>query len=249
MTGNGLNLRYERKFLAPEHTPSGVLAAVRRHPALFREAYPARRVNSLYLDTPARQDYFEHVNGAPSRVKTRIRWYGNPDGLIEKPALERKSKHGLVSGKLVFPLPPLSAGNGIAPPDLNAALDRAALPPELRLVLRYLQQAVVVSYLRHYLQSADGCFRLTLDSQLRFSGVNPGTGNLAPAQPRPFPVIIELKFDPRFAGHAALAANAWPYRLSRCSKYVLGIERLLAGRPVVSCAGVTGVRLFSEVDP
>ena len=70
------NLRYERKFIADRLALAEVLALVKRHPAAFREAYPARNVNNLYLDSPDLRDYRDHVNGIAHRTKTRIRWYG-----------------------------------------------------------------------------------------------------------------------------------------------------------------------------
>jgi hypothetical protein len=228
ITGPAPHFRYERKFLAPKHSLASALAVVRRHPALFRETYPARRVNSLYLDSPARTDYFEHVNGVPNRVKTRIRWYGQLTGPIERPTLERKIKRGSVSGKAAGPLPALPLNGGIAPADLAAALDQAGLPAHLRWTLRLLEPAAVVSYHRHYFQSADGGFRLTVDSQLQFWGLHPGSGAMMPVPTTATPVIIELKFEPSQANHAASVTNALPVRLARCSKYVLGIERLLA---------------------
>ena len=43
-------------------------------------------------------------------------------------------------------------------------------------------------------------------------------------------VILELKFAPRHAELAADAVtNSLPFRLAKCSKYVLGIERLTRG--------------------
>ena len=39
-------------------------------------------------------------------------------------------------------------------------------------------------------------------------------------------MILELKFDARHAETAAAVTNAFPFRLQRCSKYVLGIEQL-----------------------
>lgn len=65
--------RYERKFVAPDSDLGEVLALVRRHPAAFGQAYPPRTVNNVYLDTPARRDYFDHVAGVGNRSKTRIR--------------------------------------------------------------------------------------------------------------------------------------------------------------------------------
>ncbi len=220
--------RYERKFLAPELSLGEALAVIRRHPALFHETYPPRFVNSLYLDSPARRDYFDHVNGTANRVKTRIRWYGPLTGQIERPNLERKIKRGLVGGKTACPLPAFHVNGGIAPPDLEAALDRAGLPENLRSALRHMEPALVNSFCRHYFQSADGCFRLTADSNLQFFGLRQGTGSMTPVPSRAAPVIIELKFDPRHAERAAPVSNALPFRLARCSKYVLGIERLAA---------------------
>jgi hypothetical protein len=232
------NLRYERKFLAGALSAAAVLSVVRRHPALFRETYPARVVNSLYLDTPGRNDYFDHVNGAAHRVKTRIRWYGPLTGHHERPALERKLKAGLVSGKTVTPLSPITVNGGLARADLNAALAQAALPEMLRTVLRHLEPAVVVRYHRQYFLSADGCFRLTVDSQLQFAGMHPVTGALTRLSAITHPVIVELKYAPPHAENAAAVTNAFPFRLKRCSKFVLGIECLPPALSPVAALGV-----------
>ena len=82
-----------------------VLALVRRHPAAFREAYPARFVNNIYLDSHGRSDYHDNIVGVANRNKTRVRWYGPLSGQIAKPVLERKLKRGLISGKLTHALP------------------------------------------------------------------------------------------------------------------------------------------------
>lgn len=68
------NPRYERKFTVQGLALSEILALVRRHPAAFREAYPPRMVNNVYFDTPGLNNYYDHVNGAPNRIKTRVRW-------------------------------------------------------------------------------------------------------------------------------------------------------------------------------
>jgi hypothetical protein len=221
------NLRYERKFLAPSHSLAEVLSVVRRHPAMFRESYPARVVNSLYLDTPARRDYFEHVNGMPNRIKTRVRWYGSLSGFIEKPTLERKIKRGLVSGKASCPMSPIHVNGCISPRALTDAMCQASMPEVLQQSLRHLEPAVMVRYLRHYYVSGDGRFRLTVDSKLGFNSVHPGTGAMNPVPAFFHPVILELKFDTQHAVDAANISNALPYRIKRCSKYVLGIDNVL----------------------
>lgn len=220
--------RHERKFVAQGCSLPEVLAIIRRHPALFRDTYPPRAVNSLYLDTPALSDYHAHVLGAANRTKTRVRWYGPLSAHIPAPCLERKLKRGEVGGKLGFRLPALTVNGGLPPSELEAAFADADLPEGLRGALRHLRPAVVNRYRRHYFQSADGRVRLTLDTDLQFLGLSHATGKLLPALPAAPGVILELKYAPGDAESAAAITNAFPFRLTRCSKYVQGIERLRA---------------------
>ncbi|HEY5910251.1 MAG TPA: VTC domain-containing protein [Verrucomicrobiae bacterium] len=122
------NARYERKFTLPGVPLEQALILVRRHPAAFREAYPERTVNNLYLDSPALSDYHDHVNGAPNRLKTRVRWYGDRNGSILNPMLERKLKRGLLSGKVTHPLPSFILNGDGAAAVLEAAFTCARLP-------------------------------------------------------------------------------------------------------------------------
>jgi hypothetical protein len=142
--------------------------------------------------------------------------------------LERKFKRGSVSGKAGCPLPALHVNGGFAPAELNATLDRAGLPENFRTALRHLEPAVVVTYRRHYFESANRAFRLTVDSRLGFLRLHGVTGAMTPVPEHPYPVIVELKYELRHADAARREAELLPYRLSRSSKYVLGIERLLA---------------------
>jgi len=103
-----VDLRYERKFVADGLTLAEVLAMVRLHPSALRESYPARVVNNIYLDSPGRNDYHDHINGAAIRSKTRLRWYGPQTGPIEHPVLERKLRRGLASAKEAYTLAALS---------------------------------------------------------------------------------------------------------------------------------------------
>ena len=135
---------------------------------------------------------------------------------------------GRFQGKAGCPLPALHVNGGIAPPDLNAALDQAGMPENLRTALRHLEPAVVVSYRRHYFESANRAFRLTVDSRLGFLRLQGASGAMTPVPDHPYPVILELKYDPHHADEARRMTEPMPYRLSRSSKYVLGIERLLA---------------------
>jgi hypothetical protein len=219
------NPRYERKFTSDGLSLGEVLACVRRHPAAFHETYPARWVNNIYFDSPDLRDYNDHINGIAQRVKTRIRWYGPWSGAMLTAALEHKLKSGAVSGKRSQSLPSLAMNGRISMPDLEAAFDRAGLPELTLFGLRHATPSLLNRYQRHYFRSADRRFRLTVDSNLQFAAARPANqARIAFSAPMPL-VVIELKFPLAEAEAAAEMTNALPFRLARCSKYVLGVSR------------------------
>jgi hypothetical protein len=219
------NLRYEKKFIAEGFSLSEVLSRVRQHPAAFREIYPPRVVNNIYFDSPTRRNYLDHINGVANRSKTRMRWYGTQQGLIERPMLEQKHKRGMVSGKESFPLPPLSISSSLHK-QMDIALKTASLTDWKRAELRFMEPVLFNRYQRQYFLSRDGKFRLTVDFHLQFSNVPsqrwPGADLSSPATT----LIVELKFGPDVAEDTCFITNALPFRLSRFSKYVAGMEHI-----------------------
>ena len=169
------------------------------------------------------REYHDHVNGVAHRTKTRIRWYGARSGCIHAPILEGKLKQGHVSGKTGQGLPPLLMNGTVSRPHLEAAFDGANLPMLVRSALRHLQPSLLNRYQRHYFQSADRRFRLTVDSDLQFASARQFQGAGVPLDPPVSLVVIELKFGLAEADGAARITNASPFNLARCSKYVLGI--------------------------
>ncbi len=226
MTASLPNLRYERKFVAAGCSLPEMKALVRRHPAAFREAYPPRTVNNVYLDSPELRDYHDHVAGTPNRSKTRVRWYGPWGTEANRPTLERKLKRGAVSGKTGHGLPAFALDGLPLHRVLEAALLQAELPELLCLALRHLHPTLANRYQRHYYVSACGRFRVTLDSQLQFARPIDGLKWEAPAGDVASGVVLELKYAPHLEEHAPAITNALPFRLSRCSKYVLGLDTL-----------------------
>ena len=196
---------------------------VRRHPAAFRQAHPPRMVNNIYLDSAGLTDYHDHIDGVANRVKTRVRWYGEFGGRVETPVLERKFKRGALGGKTCAALPPfILNGEGVGPA-LAKAFAVAELPDSLRVRLPFLRPSLTNRYRRHYFVSGDGRFRLTVDSELR-AGPPHTTKPDGATAPTPL-IVLELKFSPEHDDGAAAVMNAFPFRVGRCSKYVLGIEQ------------------------
>jgi SPX domain protein involved in polyphosphate accumulation len=218
------NPRYERKFVTGNLSVAECAAILRRHPAGFFQAYPPRIVNNLYLDSAGLRSYHDHVDGAANRTKTRVRWYGPPAAHIERPSLERKLKRGLVSGKLVEALPSFSMNGEGVRATLEHTFSIASLPELLRLDLHHLSPTLFNRYHRYYFVSADRRFRLTIDSELQFAA--PRTeSTLVKLSSLPM-VVLELKFAAEHLDAASVITNGLPLRMVRCSKYVLGIERI-----------------------
>lgn len=217
-------LRYERKFVPDGLSVPEVLGIVRLHPALFREVYPERAVNNLYLDSPDLRHYHDHIEGAANRVKVRVRWYGAFGGRVERPRLEFKLKHGLVGRKESRPLPGFAL-NGHSLRETLATVFAAARLPDLdHEHLRWLQPVLANRYHRRYFCSADRSMRLTVDHRLEFGELRNARAEVRTESCAAPAVIVELKYDREQSDLAARIADALPFRLTRCSKYVLGIE-------------------------
>ncbi len=222
--------RYERKFLLETDDPLLALHAVRMHPAHFRRAYPARFVNSIYLDTHDRRHYVDAIEGIGQREKLRVRWYGALEGEIAAPLLERKRKQGLLGAKESHRLQAFTHARNRALPDWREQLTNGDARESWRARLAELEPTLIVRYRRDYFISADGYLRLTLDTRLRYGS--------APSGPRRFPrrvadrrvVILELKYAPPHDAEARRSTQALPFRVTRCSKYVRGLDMLERGR-------------------
>jgi hypothetical protein len=224
MSAASAHLRYERKFIANGHPVAEVLALVRHHPAMFRETYPERVVNSLYLDTPGLRYYHEHVNGAANRLKVRIRWYGDLHGRAEQAALELKIRHGQLSRKETYTIPAIPLQPPLGKNVLETVRRERDTSTARNIDLYGLMPALVNRYRRRYFCTADGHVRLTVDWGLQFFAPHATNGSSLPHDGPE--LVLELKYGDAHAEDAVRIANAFPFRLSRCSKYVLGVEAL-----------------------
>ncbi len=222
MTGG----RFERKFLVQDLDLREIEMLVRLHPALFHQPFPPRRVNNVYFDTPGFGSFLANVNGVARRSKLRIRWYGDAFGAVAGAVLERKAKAGLFGTKEAFPLPPFELERGVTASDLGRVLAGAPLPPAIRAELCTQSPVLVNGYRRSYHLSADARFRLTLDSEIGFLPFDRLGCSFAHEHSEPG-VVVELKYDERDDLAAERIASAFPFRVTKSSKYATGIERLL----------------------
>lgn len=219
--------RYERKFLVEDLMPFQVATLIKQHPRMFFAPYPPRYVNNLYLDTPDMVNYFDNVDGSAHRRKVRVRWYGEPFGEVTRPMLEVKVKDGLVGTKHTYPLSPFCMDTDFCDQVLEKVFENSELPPEARLALRDLEVVLFNRYYRYYYATHDGEFRVTLDTELEFYKVNRLFGNqFAHHQLNGRDVVVELKYEIEQEMQANRVAGFFPFRMTRNSKYVQGIERV-----------------------
>ncbi|MFK7811410.1 MAG: polyphosphate polymerase domain-containing protein [Maribacter sp.] len=219
------NFRYERKFIVPKSMPlSELIAIVKSNSSFFREVFYERQVNNIYFDTNGFKFYFDNVEGVADRQKVRIRWYGSTLGAIQKPKLEIKIKNGLVGDKWTFDLKPFSLESSITGSDLQKLFVNSDLPKPIYEMVRGLNPTLVNSYTRRYFVSADQKFRITLDYDVFYRNIKTRLNNFSKIpQSDPFNVV-ELKYgleDDRLADGIAIQ---FPFRLSKNSKYVNGVN-------------------------
>jgi len=221
----GPELRYERKFVPASFGAREADALIRLQPAASREIYRVRWVNNVHLDTPSFGHYEANVRGLADRVKCRIRWYGDLAGPVGRPTLGLKRRHGLLGTKESHPLQPFEHGEGF---DVRALLAKSDLPEALRHELGPLRPELTNRYRRRYYLSRDGAYRLTLDDELGFWPIGPAAGSYrayVAEEPR---LVLELKYGLGREDGAARIASRLPFRVTRNSKYVVGVELLYA---------------------
>jgi SPX domain protein involved in polyphosphate accumulation len=186
------------------------------HPAGFRELFPKRQVNNVYFDTPGFSTYKANVAGLAERKKFRVRWYGKETLNIENAVLEIKLRDNEVGDKLIFPLDPFSF------------LDLRPLIRQVNLlgneITKSLRPTLYNSYNRFYFISPDQEFRITLDNELRYAPMLPEAFiNRYPFSEDQIS-IMELKYDESKDSAADRITQFIPYRRTKNSKYVSGID-------------------------
>jgi SPX domain protein involved in polyphosphate accumulation len=210
-------LRYERKYKIESISAAIVRQVVINHPASFRKIFPDRKVNNIYFDNSALSAYFDNVEGVSERQKFRVRWYGDDIFKIEKPKLEIKIKSNQLGYKKSFP------ANEFQLNDLTKLTREVSSKSQS---FNLFQPTLINSYLRSYYGTTDGKYRITIDRQLQyFSLLN--AIKFTRYQIEDQAVVLELKYDETLDDDAAFVLQYIPFRFSKSSKYVTGLNLLV----------------------
>jgi hypothetical protein len=217
--------RYERKFVVPDMHFDAIQQQIRIQPAAFSPIFTPRYINNIYLDTSEMDFFYDNVSGKGSRKKARIRWYADQKGKVTKPMLEFKVREGMLGNKISYRLKSFEFNQDFNYQMLQQVIDASELPAWAREVLYQLRPALVNRYRRHYYSSFDSMFRITLDDELNYYSI--GTeNNYYFENHSSADSIIELKYQREFDDIAPSVSNLLPFRLTKSSKYVNGMELL-----------------------
>jgi SPX domain protein involved in polyphosphate accumulation len=218
--------RYERKFFIDQLTQQEALALTKRHPAMFSEIYPPRYINNIYFDYPLLENYTDNIDGASQRKKARVRWYHDLFGVAEEPTLEFKIKEGMMGTKISYPFPDFSFQNGFSESALRDTIRGSTLPLEVRQYLETVEPVLANRYRRWYLATPDQAFRITVDAELTYYHLNKFNNQFLFHQVDRRSIIVELKYTEENDPRADQISAGFPFRMTRSSKYVQGIERV-----------------------
>lgn len=205
-------MRYERKYRIESSNFDRVLHELMSNPAGFSKAFPDRIVNSIYYDDINFTSYNDNLLGIGSRVKYRVRWYGESLVDIKKPILEKKIKKSLLGAKEYQTLEDFSFEKGA--PKINKNLTCNELYPY-----------IIVRYHRRYLVSADGLIRATIDKDLQY--LNLMNNKISQVSNKDEGLILEIKYDQGVEDIADQCVQMIPYRLTKNSKYVSAMKYYL----------------------
>ena len=217
------SFRYERKFQVPKNCSELILNIISMNRFDFREIYQLRTINNIYLDTKDFLFFRQNVEGLSERKKIRIRWYGKLYGQI-RPKLEFKNKYSLVSTKNIFEIPNIFLSKELTIKKINSQLNFQKLPLDIQNNLKGLNLSLLNSYKRRYFLSKDENFRITIDYDITYFDLSNCTLLKSAHKINEHSMILELKYNKDWEKKANEITNQFPFRLSKYSKYISGIE-------------------------
>lgn len=220
--------RFERKFFVEGRSLHQIENIVLRHPSIFRKLHHPRQVNNIYYDTVGFDSFWANVDGLLQRQKYRIRWYGPTYGMIEKPVLECKIRNGFLGGKEHYDLRPFEIDDRTGLEGIRRSLLDSDLPANVRQDLSLQQPRLLNHYRRKYYISRDGRFRITIDDDLRYYPVEGLRRHIGMPMIDRDNAVMELKYSSSDINDrdAREIMNDMPFRMTKNSKYVTGVEKL-----------------------
>ena len=170
--------------------------------------------------------YFDNVAGISQRRKIRVRWYGDMKGYIANPILEFKKKAGFYVKKQGYLMNGFTVDDEVTPMVLSDAFRRSNLPEEVLTKCCEMAPVFFNRYLRKYYISACKRFRLTLDINMELYEFTKINNHFSKKYVDRETIIFELKYDKESIVDAESITDWFPFRITRNSKFVQGMEMI-----------------------
>src|SRR3989338_7097880 len=136
-------------------------------------------------------------------------------------------KYDFVRSKCCYPLREFDFDHRFTVHTLTSVLRASNVPKYVQLQLSGLQPYVLTSYQRKYFLSADEQVRLTLDFALEYYRISPHRNHLLNKRSEsPHYIVAEAKYGTVADARVAAVTHRFPFRMSKHSKYVCGVEKL-----------------------
>ncbi len=224
MENKDLKLRNERKFVIHKLDLKEIEHVIKLNSGLFKEIYSPRQVNNIYLDSFNMDNYHDNISGNSSRLKIRIRWYGNMFGLIKNGILEFKIKEGELGKKLKFELNEFSVKRNFSEEHIKNVIIESNISDYIKEIIMLTKISLINSYKRRYYISTDNKFRITLDNELKFFETRERNNLFIKPIEDKETFILEIKYNFEHGDIADKIMQEFPFRLIKSSKYISGIN-------------------------
>jgi len=218
--------RHEVKFVTQEINYYHIKNWLKSHNGAFRTSYPDRQINNVYFDSFDYTTICENIWGSSSRSKVRYRWYGDSitpaEGTLE--IKNRRNSYGWKNSFKVSDAPYKEGANW----KLIQRLLATQLPSEARIWLDTHPLPILINrYHREYFESWDRLIRVTIDrNQSVWEQRYNQKPNFTQRAQMANTIVIEIKCSRRDREYANKIIQGIPIRVSRHSKYVVGVQTL-----------------------
>ncbi len=220
------NYRYERKFAVSNLSFQGIDAIIKNHPVYFKDLFFPRYINNIYFDTQNLTHYSDNAIGKSHRRKYRIRWYNELFGEISTPILEIKIKKGLLGTKKSFPLQSFTLNKKFTSKNIKDIITNSDLPEWVQEDMKALYPTLLNRYKRCYYRDFSKDFRVTVDTDVEYHRINNLNNSFIDYSTDNKNIIVELKYDDNHNQKASRISSKFPFRMTKNSKYVNGIDYL-----------------------
>ena len=128
--------------------------------------------------------------------------------------------------KISYPFPDFNFQSKFSENYLRELIATSTLPQEVTFYLKTVEPVLTNRYLRWYLATPDQAFRVTVDADLTYYHINKFNNQFLFHQVDRQSIIVELKYQREHDPRADQISAGFPFRMTRSSKYVQGIERI-----------------------